>query len=234
MTDKVNSKDLPVISEEIVQRNEFIEIKYTGYANGEIFDSNIDEDIKILNKELKGHKIVIAVGEEMVVKGFDKALEGKEVGKDYEIILNPEEAFGKRKRELVKTIPLNVFRGQKVDPKPGMMFTLDNIMVKVIAVSGARVVADFNNPLAGKIIKYKFKIIKKVTEENEKAKALFQVFFKGVPEFDIKDKIVVRGPKTLEVFVKVYSNKFKELMGKALAFEERKTKKEEEKINPLQ
>ncbi len=217
----------------MVHRNDFIEIKYTGYANGEIFDSNIDEDVKKLNKELKGHKIIIAIGEEMVVKGFDNALDGKEVGKEYEITLIPKEAFGERKRELVKTIPLNVFREQKIDPRPGMMLTLDSIMVKIIAVSGARVVADFNNPLAGKIIKYKFKIIRKVSEENEKIRALFEVFFKAVPEFDIKDKIVVKGPKMLDVLVKLYSNKFKELLGKELAFEEKKTKKEEGKISTL-
>jgi len=31
---------------ETAKKNDFVELKYTGYANGIIFDSNIEEDLK--------------------------------------------------------------------------------------------------------------------------------------------------------------------------------------------
>ena len=205
-----------------IAKKDFIEIKYTGYANNEIFDSNIEEDLKKINPKAEPHKTIIAVGEEMVIKGFDSALEGKEIEKDYEITLKPKEAFGERKRELIKTIPLKLFTEKNVNPYPGMVLTLDDFLVKIIAVSGGRIITDFNNPLAGKEIRYKFTIKRKVTEEKEKAVALFEIFFKFIPEFEIKDKIIIKGHKNLEVLIKIYNNKFKELLGKDLAFEEKK------------
>ena len=214
---------------EVVKKGDFIEIKYTGYKNGEVFDSNIEEDIKKLDKNLKVNKFVIVVGEGMVIGGLDKAFEGKNIGREYEISLSPKEGFGDRNRELIKTIPLSMFKEKNVDPRPGMMFNLDNTMARIIAVSGARVITDFNNPLAGKNIVYKFIIIKKVEDEKDKIETLFEFFFKTIPDFEIKDKIIVKGAKGMEVFVDAFKDKFKELMGKELAFElkEEKAKPED-------
>ena len=212
-----------------INKNDFIEIKYTGYANNEIFDSNIEEDLKKLNPNSKPDKTIIAVGQEMVVKGLDDAFTGKEIGKEYTIKLSSKEAFGERKRDLIKTIPLKAFTEKKVSPYPGLVLTLDDLLVKIIAVSGARVITDFNNPLAGKEISYKFTIIRKVTEEKEKAEALFLVLFKFMPQYEIKENIIIKGPKALEILVKVYSEKFKELLGKPLALEEIKPEKKRKK-----
>jgi FKBP-type peptidyl-prolyl cis-trans isomerase SlyD len=218
---------------ENVKKNDFVELKYTGYANGEIFDSNIKEDVTKINPDFKLKQVVICVGQGMIVSGLDKELEGKEIGKEYEIDVSVKDGFGERKRELFRTIPLSSFREKKFDPKPGMVLTLDSYMVKIIAVSGARVVTDFNNPLAGKELHYKFTISRKVEDDSEKAKALFEVLWKFIPEFSISgEKVIVKGPKGLEIFAKEFDKKFKDLLGKELIFEEKKEnleKKVEEK-----
>jgi len=218
------------MTDNIVNKNDFIEIRYTGKANGIVFDSNIEEDLKKLDLKVKPRKIIIIVGQEMTIKGLDNAIENKEVGKEYEITLKPKDAFGERDRNLIKTIPLNEFTQQNFNPKPGMVLTLDNMLVKIIAVSGARVVTDFNNPLAGKEIHYKFIIIRKVTEEKEKAEALLEYFFKFIPEFKIeKDKIILKGPRGLEKLIKTHAKKFKELLGKEIILEEKSQASELEK-----
>ena len=155
------------MNSETISKNDFIELKYTGYANGEVFDSNIPEDLKKINPDVHIHKIIIAVGHEMVVKGLDNALLGKEIGKEYEVSLSPKESFGERKRDLIKTIPLKLFTEKKVNPHPGLVLTLDDIMVKIIAVSGGRVITDFNNPLSGKEIEYKFIVHKEIEDVKE-------------------------------------------------------------------
>jgi FKBP-type peptidyl-prolyl cis-trans isomerase 2 len=211
-----------------VKKKDFVEIKFSGYANNQLFDSNIEEDYKILDPEgkAKPEKTIICIGEKMLVSGLDKQLEGKELGVEYSIEVNAKEGFGERNRNLIKIIPLKAFHEQKVSPQPGMMFTLDNALVKIIAVSGARVTADFNNPLAGKDLKYKITMTRKVEDINEKSEALFKFFLRFVPEFEVKEKIIVKGPKILEQITSTFTGKFKELVGKDLGFEEKQPKKE--------
>lgn len=213
---------------EITKKGEFVELNYTGYVNENVFDSNIAEDLKKIKPDAKPDKTVIAIGEGMIVKGLDNALEGKELGKEYSITLKPNEGFGERRKELVKTIPLKTFTERNVMPRAGMMLALDDSVVKIAAVSGARVIVDFNNPLAGKEIKYKFVIKSKVEDVKEKSEALLKALFKFVPEFEIKgDKIIIKGPAILEHFVKHYKEKFKQLLDKELIFEEKKSEKEQ-------
>lgn len=245
----VKKKDLPIISKKTVQRNDFVELKYTGYANGEIFDSNIEEDIKKINPEAKPRKTIIIVGEGMLVPGLDNALEGKEVGKEYEVEISVKEGFGERKRELIKTIPLKIFTEKKVNPQAGMVLNMDDVLAKVISVSGGRVITDFNNPLAGKILKYKFIIVRKVSEEKEKIETVLELLLKFVPDYEIKDtvdkksavpktsgndkevsgKVIVKGPKAFEPYINTIKDKFKDLTGKELGFEEKTEKDNEEK-----
>lgn len=216
---------------EVVKKNDFVELKYSGYANGKIFESNIEEDLKEINPKAKPEKTIIVVGQGMVVPGFDKEIEGKEIGKEYRIKVKPNEGFGERKRELVKTMPLSLFIERKINPYPGQVLTFDDVLGKVIAVSGARVITDFNNPLAGKEIEYKFIVTRKVNDEKEKAETLFKVMFRFVPEYEIKEEIVVKGEKFVGEFVKVFGPKIKELIGKDVKFElaEKKNSSEDKK-----
>lgn len=212
----------------VTKKNDFVEVKYTGYANGVMFDSNIDEDLKKLDAKAKPVKTIVSIGNDMILKGFDSALSGKEVGKEYEITLPSKEAFGDRNRKLLQVVPLRVFHEKNLNPQPGMTFAVDDKLVKVIAVSGARVTIDFNNPLAGKEIKYKFIIPRIVSDDKEKAEAFFNAFFRFSPQFEVKDKVIVKGQKGFNVFVDAFKDKFKELVGKALEFEEIKEEKKSE------
>lgn len=212
---------------ETLKKNDFVELKYTGYANGSIFDSNVEEDLKKLNPDGKPRETIIVIGQGMLVPGLDRELEGKEIGKEYHIEIKSKDAFGPRKQNLVKTIPLKIFHEKNMDAKPGMVFALDEMLAKVIAVSGARVLTDFNNPLAGKDLTYKIKIVRKLEDEKEKCKCLLEKTFRFLPEFEIKDKIIIRGQKGMEVFVTAFNDKFKELIGKDLTFEEKIEKKEQ-------
>jgi|TARA_Y100000310_G_scaffold130566_1_gene129737 FKBP-type peptidyl-prolyl cis-trans isomerase 2 len=214
-------KEQDTNKKEVIKKNDFIELEFTGYSEGKVFDSNIEEDLKQVSKDAKPQKSIIIVSQKMVVPGLDKAIEGKEIGKEYNIDLSYEEGFGARKRELVKTIPLKVFTQQKINPSPGATLMLDNHLAKIITISGARVVTDFNNPLSGKPISYKFKIKRKVTESKEKAESFFTNFMRFVPKLEEeKDKIILKGPKILEQVIETFKPKFKELVGLDLGFKE--------------
>lgn len=202
-------------------KGDFVEIKFSGYGNGELFDSNIEDDLKKLHPKAKPEKLIVIIGEGMVVSGLDKALENKEMNKEYEVSFSHKEGFGERNRSLIRVIPLAQFTAQKVNPYPGLVLALDNQVVKIIAVSGARVTTDFNNPLAGKALRYKFIISRKVEDEKEQTETVFRLLFGFLPEFEIKPSaIAVKFPKGLESFIEPYKEKFKKLLGKDLEFKE--------------
>lgn len=213
---------------EKTQKGDFIELKYTGKANGEIFDSNIEEDLKKINSKVKPQKAIIIIGQHMVVPGLDKALEDKFLNTEYEVSFSYKDGFGERNRNLIRTIPLKAFTEHKLNPQAGMVLTLDNALVKILAVSGARVTADFNNPLAGKNLEYKFTITRIVADEKEKIESFFSFFLLFIPEFEIKDKtVLVKASKPLEIMINSLKNKFSELLKKDLEFEELKEKPRE-------
>jgi len=211
------------------KKNDFVELLYTGYTNGKVFDSNIESDLKEAKSEAKAIKTLVVIGQNMVVPGLDKALEGKEPGIEYKIDLKAKEAFGERDRTLLKTIPLKVFTEKKIMPKPGMAFVIDEALVKVVAVSGARVITDFNNPLAGKDVSYKYSIKRILTDDKERVSALFENLIRFVPQFDITDKeVIMKGRKELEILVNALKSKFKDILGKELKFQEVKEEKKAE------
>jgi peptidylprolyl isomerase len=200
---------------------DFVEIKFTGYVDGKVFDSNIPEDLKELSPDAKPEKTIVCIGEKMVVPGLDKALENKNLNEEYRIKVPYNEGFGKKHRELIKTIPLSVFTKQKINPIPGASLLLDNQLARIITISGARVLTDFNNPLSGKDLEYKYIITRIVLDKKENSEALFKFNLKHVPQLEIKDStLIVKGPKVLEQIVKMYSKKFKDLLDLDLEFKE--------------
>ena len=200
--------------------NECVALEYSGYANDVLFDSNVPEKLKQLNPQAVAEPSIIIVGGGMLVKGLDEALTGKEYSKQYSVTLQPAQAFGMRRMDLVRTLPLKLFTEKNVHPRAGMTLTLDDSLVKIVAVSGARVVADFNNPLANKVIRYDFTVTKKVDDEHQRARAALHTVFKFVPSFILRDtKVVVQLPQPLEQFVLMQQERFTKLMGKPLGFE---------------
>jgi FKBP-type peptidyl-prolyl cis-trans isomerase SlyD len=199
-----------------VVKGDFVEIEFVGKIKDtkEIFDTNSKAEIEKNKLNFQAKPYVVCVGKNMSIAGLDKDLEGKEVGKEYNAEFNPEEAFGKRNPSLVRMIPLKVFIEQRIMPQKGMQLALDGTIVKVVSVSGGRVLVDFNNPLAGKIVSYSYKILRKVEDENEKVNSLQDFFFKKRFEFVVKDKeVVFKVEAPLTKFIEMMSKPFENILG---------------------
>jgi len=208
---------------EKLKKNDFVEIEYIGKIKetGEIFDTNVEKEAKKLNLNIKIKPLIICLGENMILPAIDNFLVGKEVGKSYTLTLPPEKAFGERKRELIKIMPMSVFRGQNITPRVGMVFSFDGLFGKISAVSGGRVIVDFNNPVAGKKVIYELKVKRKIKEMKEKVKALMLVFFKKEFPFDIKEKkLILKATEKEKKFLELFKEKFKEILGLELEAKE--------------
>jgi FKBP-type peptidyl-prolyl cis-trans isomerase SlyD len=155
-----------------IKKQDFIEIEYTGKIKEDniIFDTTDEKTAKENNLHSHGGfgPVVICVGEEQVLKGIDKYLEGKETEKEYDININPEDAFGNKDAKLIQLIPTNKFKQQNIQPMPGVQVNIDGMVGIVKTVSGGRTLVDFNHPLAGKELSYHVKANKKVVDDKEK------------------------------------------------------------------
>ena len=214
---------------ETIHKNDFIEIEFTGKSNNEIFDTTNKEEAKQLGLEIDVKPMIVSAGNQMLLKGLDESLEGKEIGKKYSVHLTPEQAFGKRHPELIKTIPFKIFKEKNINPYPGMALQLDNSIAKVLSVSGGRIIVDFNNPMAGKEIEYDFTAKRKIADDAEKINALQDFFFRQRFEFEVKEengnKKVIFKKQEIKPFIDMLKQKFKDITGLNFEVEEAKEEK---------
>ena len=196
------------------RKNDFVELKYTGKIKdtNEIFDTNIEEEAEKINLDIKTKPLIICLGQNMILPSIDEFLINKKIGA-YTLELTPKQAFGARDSRLIKIMPLSVFSKHNITPEKGMVFTFDNMFGKTISKSGGRVIVDFNNPIAGKKIVYELKIKKKISDINEKIKALILVFFRKELDFEVKDKkLIIKAEKEALRFLNLFKSKFKEIL----------------------
>jgi len=105
----------------------------------------------------------LEVGGGAMPPGFENALIDMNEGEEKTVVLQPDEAFGDKDEKLLHKVDKNVF-GENITPKTGMVLgmTVDKdgqkqkIPALITAVNGDEVTIDFNHPLAGKAITYKF------------------------------------------------------------------------------
>jgi FKBP-type peptidyl-prolyl cis-trans isomerase 2 len=213
-----------------LKKKDFIEIEFTGkIKDGEIFDSNIKEDVKKTDANFEPKPFIFSLGEGMFLKGVDEFLIGKEI-KEYEIELPPEKAFGDRQKSLIQLIPMRVFKQQKINPQPGIVFNFDGRIAKILSVSGGRVIADFNNPISGKTVVYKVKVLRKINDLDEKIKSFISFLFKRDLKFEIKDKkVIIEVEEKMVKFIELFGEKFKDVLGMDLEVKGIDEKKEANK-----
>lgn len=213
-----------------LQKNDFIEIEFTGrMKGGEVFDSNVSEELKKLNSNQIAKPFIFSLGQDMFLKGAEEFLLGKDIG-EYDIDLKPEKAFGLRNPSLIQMIPLKVFIEHRINPIPGTVLNFDNKLGKVLTVSGGRIMVDFNNPLAGKEVVYHINILRKVDDINEKIKALNDFLFRKDFNYEIKEKkLFLSVDKGFKKFVELFKDKFKEMLNLDLEVNEVENIKKEAK-----
>ncbi len=130
-----------------------VKVHYTGTLDGgEVFDSSVERE-----------PFEFTLGQGQVIPGFDKAVDGLEVGKKATTKIPPEEAYGTTKEELVKVFqqkdfPDNITAevGKQLQiPQPGG--TMLNVMIT--KVEGEDITLDANHPLAGKTLSFEIELL---------------------------------------------------------------------------
>jgi FKBP-type peptidyl-prolyl cis-trans isomerase 2 len=162
-----------------MQKGDFVRIDFVGRLESrEIFDltkESLAKENNIHNPGIKYKPVPIIIGAGFVVPGLEKALLDMKTGEKKEITVKPEDGFGERKPELVRTVPEKAFENKKV--VPGMVVDFGNNMRgRVQSMSAGRVRIDFNHPLAGKMLKYEVELKEHITDEIQQVEAILDFF----------------------------------------------------------
>jgi FKBP-type peptidyl-prolyl cis-trans isomerase SlyD len=108
--------------------------------------------------------LIYVVGSGKIIPGLEAQLIGMQMNEEKVITVAPNEAYGVINPEAFKEFPKTALP-KGVEPKVGMLLlaaTADGtkFATKISEIKGDKVVLDFNNPLAGKTLTFKVKILK--------------------------------------------------------------------------
>ena len=163
-----------------------VKVHFTGKEalEGKVFDTTKENEAKtagIHDAKRKYAPLTIITGEkELLEKVEDVICEMKE-GEEKIVKLISSEAFGERKNDLIRIVPLKNFFDQKINPIPGLVVRVANAIGKVQSVTSGRVRIDFNHPLAGRDVEYHVELVKELKDNKEISEAIFEKYYARLP-----------------------------------------------------
>lgn len=125
---------------------------------------------EVMDQSPEGQPLSYLHGTSGIIPGLEKELTGKVAGDAFEVTINPEEAYGPHRQEMVQEIPRGSFPPD-IEIQPGMQFNAQTpngpVTVMVTAVQEETVIVDGNHPLAGKTLHFEGKIdtVREATQE---------------------------------------------------------------------
>lgn len=137
-----------------VKKGEWIKVEYTGTLDdGTIFDGTG------LNG---GEPLKFQVGTGHLIKGFDESVQGKDLGEEFSIRLEPSEAYGELKEGMTQKVPRAQFP-KGVELQPGLMLMVmgpqGQMPASIQSVGKDEIIIDLNHPMAGKVLNFNIKIV---------------------------------------------------------------------------
>ncbi|WP_221794934.1 peptidylprolyl isomerase [Oceanobacter mangrovi] len=136
-----------------------IHYKVVDVASGETIDSSEG-----------GEPMVYLHGAQNIIPGLEAALEGKQVGDEFEVTVAAADAYGDYSEDRVQKVPREAFTGVE-EIEPGMAFTAQTaqgpINLIVTEVEEEMITVDANHPLAGKSLAFSVSVasIRDASEE---------------------------------------------------------------------
>jgi len=138
---------------EAVKNGDTVRVHYTGrLETGEVFDTSED-----------GEPLEFTVGSGEVIPGFEEAVRGMEVGGARTVEIEPEDAYGPRREQLVATVEREHAQFP-TEPEVGMNLLVplpegNQLEVVVTEVTDTHVTIDGNHPLAGEKLIFDLELV---------------------------------------------------------------------------
>jgi len=138
------------------------------------------------------------VGGDYFPAGIENSLVGVGVGDEVEREFSPADAFGERDPNLIELFSMHEverlpeMRREDAHLDIGTTLTIEGRRGRVISLTAARVRVDFNPPFAGRKVRGKFKVVERISEPADQARAVLELQYGRSAEFhvEVHDKTV--------------------------------------------
>lgn len=136
----------------IAKKGDTVLVHYTGKLDsGEEFDSSRGME-----------PLEFTLGDNSVILGFEKAVDGLEKGKSATVRIEPAEAYGEHSEDLFVAVPKSELP-EDIKPEKGlplMLYTDQGPMeVMVSDITDEEVILDANHPLAGEALTFEIELV---------------------------------------------------------------------------
>lgn len=165
-----------------MEEGTIVHVDYELY-NGESGDL-IETTREDVAKEHEAHQegrsytpMVCVVGGGNLIPGFEAALAEAKANKEIEVVIEPAEAYGEKDPEQIETISIDKLIRAVKDPNSlyiGAPVNIGNRQGYLSYLAAGRARIDYNHPMAGKTLKYSFKVVKVVEGKEEQVMALLE------------------------------------------------------------
>ncbi len=177
--------------EESISSGDIVLAEFEGWIqdSNELFDTTSEALAKehdIFNEKMTYGAQPLIVGKGRLFSGLDESILKAKVGEEVEVVLTPDKAAGPRDPKLVELHPIREFVKQDIEPRVGLEVTVKNRPAIISAVTAGRVRVDFNNRLAGKTLRYKYKVVEKPSKPAEVVKLLLRMAYGTADGFEIE------------------------------------------------
>lgn len=135
-----------------IENGDTVKVNYTGkLEDGTIFDTSLSEGRTPLESTL---------GQGSLIPGFENGLIGMTIGETKTIEIEPSQAYGQFREEMVADVPKNSFPPDVIVGQQFMMNTEQGpFPIRVVEVSEEFVRIDGNHPLAGKKLIFELEVV---------------------------------------------------------------------------
>ena len=129
-----------------------------------------EADGELLEETEDGHPFRCRVGAQELPPGLERELMGKSSGDAFDVMLDPEDAFGAHDPGHVISIPRSDLpEGEEVavgdllplllEPEEGEEGEEEEVELEVVAVDGDAISVDLNHPYAGKPLRFSGRVV---------------------------------------------------------------------------
>lgn len=135
-----------------ITKDTVVQLHYTlSDTNGEQIESS-----------KQGTPLLYLHGHQNMLPAIETALEGKQAGDAFELVLEPKDAYGERDENAIQSIQVKHLQGAK-KWAPGMIAVVETDhgprQVKIVKVGMFKADVDVNHPLAGKTLNFALEVV---------------------------------------------------------------------------
>jgi FKBP-type peptidyl-prolyl cis-trans isomerase 2 len=189
--EKHHEKKEKAEADESIAPGDIVLAEFEGWIqdSNELFDTTSEALAKehdIFNEKMVYGPQPMIVGKGRLFPGLDESILKAKVGQECEVVLTPDKAAGPRDPKLVELHPIREFVRQDIEPRVGLEVTVKNRPAIISAVTAGRVRIDFNNRLAGKTLRYKYKVVEKPSKPVEIVNLLLKMAYGTSEGFEVE------------------------------------------------